>query len=441
VTSRSPTTRTVDRELVRLALPALGALLAEPLFLMADSAIIGRLGTAELAGLGVASAVLLNAVMLCIFLAYGTAATVARRAGAGEIRAALTQGIDGIWLAIAIGVALAVVGLPLAPALVDLFGTSAEATPHAVVYLRISLLGIPSMLVVLAATGVLRGLKNTRTPLLATATAAVANVVLNLLLVYPAGLGVAGSALGTVLAQTGAAAWLGAVVVRDAREHGAPLRPDRAGVLAAATAGIPLVARTSFLRLTLLWMTFVATSQGDVALASHQIAYTLWFLLAIPPEAFAIAGPAMVGHALGARDRRQARTIASRAIVWGLGTGLAMAALLVLLRPVYVPLFTTDVAVQDLVWSLAVVVAATQPVGAAVYVLDAILIAAEDGRYLASTMFAAFLVFVPLAALVLVHDAGVVALWWALVAWLLTRLVTIAWRYRSGAWVRVDAAV
>ena len=433
--------RAVDRELVRLALPALGALLAEPLFLMADSAIIGRLGTAELAGLGVASAVLLNAVMLCIFLAYGTAATVARRAGAGDVRAALTQGIDGIWLAIAIGVALAVVGLPLAPVLVDLFGTSPEATPHAVVYLRISLLGVPSMLVVLAATGVMRGLKNTRTPLLATAVAAAANVVLNLLLVYPAGLGVAGSALGTVLAQTGAAAWLSAVVVRQARVHRAPLRPDRAGVLAAAAAGIPLVARTAFLRLTLLWMTFVATAQGDAALASHQIAYTLWFLLAMPPEAFAIAGQAMVGHALGAGNRSEARRIAGRAIAWGLGTGLALAGLLVLLRAAYIPLFTTDVVVQDLVWSLAVVVAATQPVGAAVYVLDAILIAAEDGRYLAWTMLAAFLVFIPLAALVLVKEAGVVALWWALVAWLLTRLVTIMWRYRSGSWVRVGAIV
>jgi putative MATE family efflux protein len=427
--------------MLRLALPALGALLAEPLFLIADSAIVGHLGTAELAGLSVASAVLLNAVMLCIFLAYGTAATVARRAGSGDVRAALTQGIDGIWLAIVIGVALLVVGLPLAPALVDLFGTSAEATPHAVVYLRISLLGVPSMLVVLAATGVMRGLKNTRTPLLVVAVAAAANVVLNLLLVYPVGLGVAGSALGTVLAQSGAALWLGAVVVRDARVHGAPLRPDRVGVLAAATAGVPLVARTALLRLTLLWMTFVATAQGDVPLASHQIAYTLWFLLSTVPEAFAIAGQAMVGHALGASDRAGARSIASRAIAWGLGTGLAVAALLVLLRAAYVPLFTTDVAVQDLVGSLAVVVAATQPVGAAVYVLDAVLIAAGDGRYLAATMFVAFVVFLPLAAVVLATDAGVVALWWALVAWLLTRLVTITWRYRSGAWVRVGATV
>jgi putative MATE family efflux protein len=432
-------TRPVDRELLRLAVPAFGALVAEPLFLMADSAIVGHLGTAQLAGLSVASAVLLNAVMLCVFLAYGTAASVARRAGAGDVRAALTQGIDGLWLAVAIGVVLVAVGLPLAPVLIALFGTSPAAAPHALVYLRISLLGVPSMLVVLAATGVMRGLKDTRTPLLVTAVAAAVNVVLNLLLVYPAGLGVAGSALGTVLAQSGAAAWLAAVVVRGARQHGAPLRPDRAGVLSAARAGVPLLARTALLRLALLWTTFVATAQGDVALASHQIAYTLWFLLSMPPEAFAIAGQAMVGHALGAGDSTGARLVARHAIRWGLGVGLGVAGLLVALRAAYIPLFTSDAAVQHLAWSLAVVVAATQPVGAAVYVLDAILIASGDGRYLAWTMLVAALVFLPLAGLVLVTGAGVVTLWWALVAWLLARLVTIGLRYRSGSWLRVEA--
>jgi putative MATE family efflux protein len=428
--------RRADRELLRLAVPAFGALLAEPLFLMADSAIVGHLGTAQLAGLSVASAVLLNAVMLCVFLAYGTAATVARQAGSGDVRAALTQGIDGLWLALAIGVVLVTVALPVAPSLVDLFGTSAAAAPHALLYLRISLLGVPSMLVVLAATGIMRGLKDTRTPLVVTGVAAAVNVVLNLLLVYPAGLGVAGSALGTVLAQSGAAAWLTVVVVRGARQHGAPLRPDLSGVLSAARAGVALLTRTALLRLALLWMTFVATAQGDVALASHQIGYTLWFLLAMPPEAFAIAGQAMVGHALGAGDNTGARTIARRAIRWGLGVGLTFAALLVALRSAYIPLFSSDPAVQHLAWSLAVVVAATQPVGAAVYVLDAILIAAGDGRYLAWTMLVAALTFLPLAGLVLVTSAGVVALWWALVGWLLARLVTIGLRYRSGSWLR-----
>lgn len=428
--------RRYDREILALALPALGALLAEPLFLIADSAIIGHLGTQQLAGLGVASAVLINAVFLCIFLAHGTTAAVARLAGAGDLRRAHTQGVDGIWLGLYIGVALAAVGLALAPALVDLLGASEGARPYAVTYLRVSLFGLPSMLVVLAATGALRGLKNTRTPLVATGLAALANVPLNLVLVYPLGLGVAGSALGTVIAQTGAAAWLCAVVVRGARRHQAPLRPDRPGIVAAAAANVPLFARTLLLRIALLTMTFVATAEGDVAIASHQIAFTLWYLLAMPPESFAIASQAMVGHALGASDAAAARAASRRALAWGLGSGLAIAALVVALRPVYIPLFTEDPAVRDLVWSLAVVVAASQPVGALLYVLDGILIGAGDLRYLAWTMLLALLVFVPLAAAVYIAEAGVVALWWALTGWLLARQVAVALRYRSGAWIR-----
>ncbi|PVG83222.1 MATE family efflux transporter [Nocardioides gansuensis] len=432
--------RETDRELVGLAIPALGALLAEPAFLLADSAIIGHLGTPQLAGLGIASAVLLNAVFLCIFLAHGTTAAVARRAGAGDLRRAYTLGIDGIWLGVSIGLGLAALGIPLAPILVDLLGASATAAPHAVTYLRISLLGLPAMLVVLAATGALRGLKDTRTPLLATGLAAIANVPLNLVLVYPLGLGIAGSAIGTVIAQAAAAAWLCAVVVRGARRNAASLRPDRPGIKAAASANAPLLARTLLLRISLLTMTFVAAAQGDVALAGHQIAFTLWYLLTMPPEAFAIASQAMVGQALGAGESATARAAGRRALIWGLGSGLAMAALLLVLRPAYVPIFTTDAAVRDLVWSLAVVLAASQPIGALLYVLDGILIGAGDTRYLAWTMLVALVVFLPLAGAVLVTEAGVVALWWALTGWLLARQVAVALRFRSAAWLRPGPA-
>lgn len=430
-----------DRELLGLAVPALGALLAEPVFLLADSAIVGRLGTAQLAGLGIASAVMLNAVFLCIFLAHGTTAAVARRSGAGDLRRAYTLGIDGIWLGLAIGLGLVATGLPLAPVIVDLLGASGTAAPYAVTYLRISLFGLPAMLVVLAATGALRGLKDTRTPLLATGLAAVANVPLNIVLVYPLGLGIAGSALGTVIAQLGAATWLCSVVVRGARRHAASLRPDRPGIRAAASANAPLFARTVLLRISLLIMTFVAAAHGDAALASHQIAFTLWYVLAMPPEACAIASQALVGHALGAGDPDTARAASRRALVWGFGSGLALAALLLALRPVYVPLFTTDAQVRDLVWSLAVVVAASQPIGALLYVLDGILIGAGDTRYLAGTMLVALVTFLPLAGAVLVTEAGVVALWWALTGWLLARQVAVALRYHSAAWLRPGPAV
>ena len=216
-------------------MPAFGALVAEPLFLLADSAIVGHLGTPQLAGLGVAGALLATSVSVCVFLAYGTTAAVARRVGAGDLRAAIAQGVDGVWLALGLGCLLAAALAAAAGPLVDAFGTSAAATPYALTYLRVSALGLPAMLSVLAATGVLRGLQDTVTPLVVATLGAVANIVLNLVLVYPAGLGIAGSALGTVLAQTGMAAAFLTVVVRGARREHASLRPDLPGIRAAGS--------------------------------------------------------------------------------------------------------------------------------------------------------------------------------------------------------------
>src|SRR4051794_17225227 len=174
------TRRQHDREIVALAVPAFGALVAEPLFVMADSAIVGHLGTAQLAGLGVAAALLTTLVNVFVFLAYATTAAVARRVGSGDRRAAVQQGVDGIWLALLLSVPVVLVAAALAPELVGLFGASPSATPYAVTYLRISALGIPAMLVVLAATGVLRGLQDTRTPLLVAVAGFSANLALNL---------------------------------------------------------------------------------------------------------------------------------------------------------------------------------------------------------------------------------------------------------------------
>jgi putative MATE family efflux protein len=220
-----------DREIVALALPAFGALVAEPLFLMVDSAVVGHLGTAQLAGLGVAAALLTTAVNVFVFLAYATTAAVARRVGAGDLPAALRQGVDGIWLALLLGGLVIAAVLPAAPGLVDLFGASGKAAPYAGSYLRISSLGIPAMLMVLAATGVLRGLQDTRTPLVVAVGGFTANAGLNAALVYGAGLGIAGSAWGTVVAQNGMAAVYLWVVVRGIRRQ--------TGAGGAVPAGVP----------------------------------------------------------------------------------------------------------------------------------------------------------------------------------------------------------
>ncbi|MET7442110.1 MATE family efflux transporter, partial [Streptomyces sp. NPDC005568] len=337
-----------DREIVALTVPAFGALVAEPLFVMADSAIVGHLGTAQLAGLGVASALLMTAVGVFVFLAYATTAAVARRVGAGDLRAAIRQGMDGIWLALLIGATVIAITMPTAPALVELFGASETAAPYAVTYLRISALGIPAMLVVLAATGVLRGLQNTKTPLYVAVAGFVTNAALNVGLVYGAGLGIAGSAWGTVIAQFGMAASYLYVVVRGARKHGASLRPDLGGIRACAQAGAPLLVRTLSLRAILLISTAVAAGLGDADMAAHQIIVSLWNLLAFALDAIAIAGQAIIGRYLGAEDAEGARDACRRMVQWGIAVGIVLGLLVVLTRPLFLPLFTSDSVVQNI---------------------------------------------------------------------------------------------
>ena len=196
----------IDRDILRLALPALGALVAEPLFLLTDTALVGHLGAVPLAGLSIGSAILQTLIGLLIFLAYATTPAVARRLGAGDTVGAIRAGVDGLWLALAIGVALVAVGVPTSGWLVRLFGASPEVSAAAHTYFSISLWGIPGMLLVIAATGLLRGLQDTKTPLVVATAGFGANAVLSAVFIYGFGWGIAGSAIGTVVAQWAMAA-------------------------------------------------------------------------------------------------------------------------------------------------------------------------------------------------------------------------------------------
>ncbi|MFD9046172.1 MATE family efflux transporter [Streptomyces zaomyceticus] len=428
-----------DREIVSLALPAFGALVAEPLFLMVDSAVVGHLGTPQLAGLAIAAALLSTAVSVFVFLAYATTAAVARRVGAGDLPAAIRQGMDGIWLALLLGAAVVALTLPAAPWLIDLFGASDTAAPHAVTYLRISSLGIPAMLVVLAATGVLRGLQDTRTPLYVAIAGFAANAALNIGLVYGAGLGIAGSAWGTVIAQCGMAVAYLVVVVRGARRHGASLRPDPSGIRASAQAGVPLLVRTLSLRAVLMIATAVAARMGDAEVAAHQIILSLWSLMAFALDAIAIAGQAIIGRYLGADDSEGARQVCRRMVQWGVVSGVVLGALLILARPLFVPLFTGDTTVQDTLLPALLVVALSQPISGVVFVLDGVLMGAGDGPYLAWAMLLTLAVFAPVALLIPVLGGGLTALWWAMALMMTVRMATLWLRSRSGRWIVTGA--
>ncbi|GAA2259172.1 MATE family efflux transporter [Actinomadura luteofluorescens] len=428
-----------DREILRLAVPAFGALVAEPLFLLSDSAIVGHLGTAQLGGLGVAGQALNTLVYLCVFLAYGTTAGVARQVGAGDLRGAIRQGIDGMWLAIAIGAVLIAAGWPLIPWIVDAFGASPGVAPYAETYLRVSLFGIPSMLVVLAGTGVLRGLQDTRTPLLVSIGGFSLNLLLNVVFVIGLGWGIAGSAWGTVLAQTGSAAVYVAVVLRAARRHGALVRPEWDGLRTSATAGFGLLVRTAALRVVLIVGTSIAARMGDPEIAAYQVGFQVWTLLAFALDAIAIAGQAITGRYLGASDITATRAVTRRMVWWGVGCGVVFGLAVLVVRPWLPALFTSDGDVRNLLLGSLLLVAVLQPIAGVVFVLDGILIGAGDGAYLAVTTLVATAVFLPAALLVPRTGAGLAGLWGAIGLWMLTRMITLSLRARGDRWLVTGA--
>ncbi len=431
--------RLQDREIARLAVPAFAALVSEPLFLLADAAIVGHLGTAQLAALGIAGTVVQTVIGVFVFLAYGTTSAVARNLGAARRGDALGAGVDGIWLALLIGALAALATLAASSPVVDWFSPSPDVRGFALTYLRIAGFGIPALLMMFAATGVLRGLQDTRTPLLVAISANTVNIALNVGFVYGLGWGIAGSALGTVTAQTAGAVALVLVVATVARRAGAALLPNRRGMGASWRAGVPLLVRTLSLRATLVLATYVAASISTVAVAAHQVAFTVWTFLAFALDAIAIAGQAITGRLLGAGDAAGARAAATRMTWWGVASGVVLGAAVIAVRPLLVPLFTGDAAVQHALLSVLVIVGLQQPVAGVVFVLDGVLIGAGDGRYLAWAGLLNFAVFAPLAVAVWEFDGGLVQLWLAFVAFMVMRMVTLLVRARSDRWLVLGA--
>ena len=423
-----------DRDIARLAIPAVGALAAEPIYILTDTAIVGRLGTPQLGGLAVAATLVLTLYSVFIFLAYGTTGTVARLLGAGQPERAAAQGLQALWLAAGIGVVLAALGLAFADPAVRLLGADPEVLPFALTYLRISMVGVPSLMLVLAGTGYLRGLQDTRTPLVVAVASAIVNLVLEVVLVFGLDTGIAGSAWSTVIAQTGAAAVYLTIVTRHVRSARVPMRPDRAALAALATVSRDLFVRTATLRASLLVATAVAARTGVIDLGAHQIAFELWSFLALVLDAIAIAGQAMVGRLLGAGDGAGARAASRRMVEWGIAAGVLFGLVVAALSGVAPRLFTGDPEVARLASFLLLWVAALQVVNAVVFVLDGVLIGAGDLRYLAWSMTLAAAAFVPAAVAVRLLDLGIGWLWAALALLMMIRLLALGTRWWGGAW-------
>ncbi len=428
-----------DRDIARLAVPALGGLVAEPLYILADTAIVGRLGTTALAGLAVASTVLLTLTSVLIFLAYGTTGIVGRLIGAGDERGAASQSIQSLWLAVMLGAAIALaIGLS-AGWLIGLFGVDAATEAAAQLYLRISLWGTPGMLMVLAGTGVFNGRQNTVTPLVVAVVGAVVNLVVEVVAIWVFDFGLGASAGATVVAQ-----WLTAVlfvvpIVRWARSQGVGLMPRPAQMTALLGAGAALIVRTLALRAAFTLSVGIAARMGSADVAGHQVALGVWSTLALALDAVAIAGQALTAKLIGAGDRVVAKLAADRMVVIDVAIGIAMAVGLTLIREPLAQLFSDDATVVAAAALCLGWIAPQLPINGLVFALDGILIGARDLVYLAWSMVVAFAVFAIGAATVLAFDGGLGALWLALGVFMAARGALMWGRYNTGRWLRTTS--
>jgi putative MATE family efflux protein len=423
-----------DREIVRLALPALGALAAEPLYVLADTAIVGHLGRPQIAALGLAGTVLAGAFTIFNFLTYGTTAVVARASGAGRHDEAARLAAQALWASLGIGVVLLVVCEIVAEPLLAGLGGHGRSGDFALTYFRIAAIGLPAALVALAGQGYLRGVSNLRRPLEIVVAANVANLVLEVVFVYVFHWGIAGSAAGTAIAQVGMGVTF---VVELLRPHAPSRRPSWFEMRPLVRVGRQIFVRTAALYASFLVAASVLARMGDAELGAHQIAYQVFIFIALVLDALAIAAQVIVGRTLGAGGTDDAYAAAVRMIGWSVVVGLGFAVVLAPLSHVLPETFTSDPAVLHqaaLLWPFLVVM---QPLGGAVFALDGILIGAGDTRYLMWSMLVASAVFVTLAALALALGWGIVGVWAALDVLIAARLSLLAPRFVRRRWAVV----
>ena len=424
------------REIVRLAGPALPVLAAEPLYLLVDTAVVGRLGAVPLAGLAVAAVLFAQVTSQLNFLSYGTTARTARMYGSGRRADAVAEGVQATWLALAVGACLVVVGQLVVRPVAEALGNGGAIAEGAVSWLRVALIGAPLLLVTLAGNGWMRGVQDTARPLryvlAGNAVSAVACVVLvHGIGAFP-GLGLVGSAWANVLGQcVGAGLFLGAL----ARESRGSWRPRPAALRAQLTMGRDLVARSLAFQACFLSAAAVATRFGAPVAAAHQIVLQLWSFMALVLDAIAIAAQSLVGAALGAGDAGRARALAARVTRYGLVLGVGFGVLFAALSGVLPPVFTPDAAVLAAVPIAWWFFAALQPVAGVVFAIDGVLLGAGDAAFLRTwTLLAAVVGFLPLIWASLAFGWGLAGIWSGLAAFMLVRLVAVLLRVRGGRW-------
>lgn len=425
-----------NRRIAGLALPALVVLAAEPLYVLVDTAVIGHLGRVPLASLAIGGSVMMVVAWFGVILAYGTTGRSARRFGAGDRAAAVAEGVQASWIAGGAGLLLALAGLIFAGPVARTLAGDPEVAEGAARWLRIAVLGAPGLLLATAGNGWLRGVQDTRRPLYVVLGANLLSAVLCPLLVYPAGLGLVGSAVANAVAQTLSGALFVAALVAE-RVSLRP-RPDVIG-------GQVLLGRDLFLRGAAFQACFlsaaaVAARFGAAAVGAHQIALQLWFFCALALDAVAIAAQSLVGAALGAGRADEARSLARRIGLIGLVCGAAFAVLIAAGSGAIPGWFSADPQVYrqaHVAWPWFV---GMLPLAGVVFALDGVLIGAGDVRYMRDlTVVAAVAAFLPAIWIAYAMRLGLGGIWAGLTLFVAVRLVALLARMRSGRWLVLGA--
>jgi putative MATE family efflux protein len=425
-----PALQPIDRRIISLAIPALGSLAVEPVYVMVDTAIVGQLGTDQLAGLAVAATILSFVFIGSNFLTYGTTERVARNVGGGDRAGAANVGVQAMWLSVLVGTPAAVLLFFAARPLSSLLGASGEVLDHATTYLSVSAVGVPFFLVTLAAQGVLRGHSDYVTPLWILVAANTVNLVLELVFVIGLDYGMAGSAWSTVIAQVGGAAafaWrvrrpLAAATIRGA---------DREGMTPLMSAGRHLLLRVGSMIAVFTGATAVAARIDDATLAAHQIVMSTFIFLALTLDALAVPAQTIVAEDLGRGDRPAALLLAERAVRLSIFTGVVLGLLVAVTAPLLPHLFSDDAAVISRttagLWWLAVVLLP----GAVAFAYDGVLIGAGDYRFLGRAAFFYLLAVIPAGVVtLLVPELGIAGIWCGLLWWMAIRAVVNHLRVR-----------
>lgn len=406
----------MNRQILRLAVPALGSLAADPLVSLVDTAFVGRLGDSALASLGVNAAIFGVVFFLFTFLAYGTTPMVAgAEAGGDDLEARRVISAAGL-VALGLGVVSVLVLQVGAGWFVDLIQTPVEARPDALVYLRIRALAAPAVLFILVGNGAFRGRQDTATPLRITIVFNLVNLILDPVLIFGLGWGLAGAALATTVAQWFGAAWF----LRLLRKDWVGSSEARPAIGRLARAGRDLTIRTTALLGALTVATAMAARAGVEVVAGHQVVSQLWFFTALVLDSLAVAAQALVGRLVGIGDRQQLEALTIRLVAWSFGVGLAIAAIFAGLLPLLPGWFGASEAASAEIRSALPLLVAVQPIGALVFIGDGLYIGASRFRFL--TISTAVAGALTVLYYFVVAPSSLASVWWGIAILLTVRL-------------------